>query len=75
MHCGAILVAEDFDGIHVTVGGYLATRGVAVPVADGYSVLAGWDPDASLWLRDVIETVEQVGGWDGPLSVDSEEQG
>ena len=69
------VVAEDFDGIHVTVGGYLATRGVAVPVADGYSVLAGWDPDASLWLRDVIETVEQVGGWDGPLSVDSEEQG
>jgi hypothetical protein len=69
------VVAEHFDGIHVTVGGYLATRGVAVPVADGYSVLAGWDPDASLWLRDVIETVEQVGEWDGPLSVDSEEQG
>lgn len=57
------VVAEHFDGVHVTVGGYLATRSVAVPVADGFSVLAGWDPDATLWLRDDIETVERVGEW------------
>jgi len=69
------VVAEHFDGVHVTVGGYLATRSVAVPVADGFSVLAGWDPDATLWLRDDIETVERVGEWDGPFSFDAEEQG
>ncbi|MDA8313215.1 MAG: hypothetical protein M0Z46_21885 [Actinomycetota bacterium] len=69
------VVAEHFDGVHMTVGGYLATRSVAVPVADGYSVLAGWDPDATLWLRDVIETLERVGEWDGPCSFDAEEQG
>lgn len=69
------VVAEHFDGVHVTVGAYLATRSVSLPVADGYSVLAGWDPDASLWLRDVIETVVRVSEWDGPFSFDLEEQG
>lgn len=69
------VVAEHFDGVHVSVGGYLATRSVAVPVADGYSLLAGWDPDTTLWLRDVIQTVERVGEWDGPFSFDAEEQG
>ena len=69
------VVAEHFDGVHMTVGGYLATRSVAVPVADGFSVLADWDPDATLWLRDVIETFERVGEWAGPFSFDAEEQG
>jgi hypothetical protein len=69
------VVAERFDGVHVTVGGYLTARSVAIPVADGYSVLAGWDPDATLWLRDVIQAVERVGEWDGPFSFDAEQQG
>lgn len=68
------VVGEHLDGVHVTVGGYLATRSVAVPFADGHSVLAGWTPDATLWLRDVIQTVERVGEWDGPFSFGAEEQ-
>ncbi len=62
------VVAEHFDGVHVTIGGYLTTRSVPVPVADGSSVLAGWDPDATFWLHDVTEALEQVGEWDGDLS-------
>lgn len=61
-------VAERFDGVHVTVGGYLATRSVPVSVADGSSVLAGWDPDTTFWLHDVTEMAECVGEWDGELS-------
>jgi hypothetical protein len=61
------VVAEHFDGVHVTVAGYLTTRSVPVPVADGYSVLAGWDPDATLWLRDEFEAIEPVGEWEGPF--------
>ena len=61
------VVAEHFDGVHVPVGGYLATRSVPVPVADGSSVLAGWDPDTTFWLHDVTEAVERVGEWDGQL--------
>ncbi|AIY00161.1 hypothetical protein ART_0562 [Arthrobacter sp. PAMC 25486] len=45
---------EKYDGVHLTMGGYLTTAGVVIPVDDGRaSVLAGWDPDATYWLRDV----------------------
>ncbi|MGH8980256.1 MAG: hypothetical protein ACRDWE_04440 [Acidimicrobiales bacterium] len=62
------VVAEHLDGIHVTVGGYLTTRSLPVRVGDGYSVPAGWDPDATLWLRDVFEATERVGEWESHFS-------
>lgn len=46
-------VAEEYDGVHVSVLGYLSTAGRAVPVGDGWaSVLAGWNPDETYWLTD-----------------------
>ena len=46
-------VAAEFDGVHLTVAGYLSTAGRAVPVVDDWAtVLAGWDPDATYWLTD-----------------------
>ncbi|MGQ1837356.1 hypothetical protein ACT4S2_02745 [Kocuria turfanensis] len=47
-------VAADHDGVHLSVAGYLATNGRALPVAGGHTVLAGWDPDATWWLTDVL---------------------
>ena len=56
-------VATDWDAIHVSVAGYLATAGVATPVgaaagsaagAGARTMLAGWDPDATWWLNDVL---------------------
>lgn len=48
-------VAAEVDAVHVTVAGYLTTAGRAVPVEDGVmTVLAGWDPDATSRLRDVV---------------------
>jgi hypothetical protein len=61
------VVAEHVDGVHVTAAGYLTTRSVPVPVADGFSVLAGWEPDATLWLRDVFEAPARLGEWEGPF--------
>lgn len=47
-------VAQDVDTVHLTVAGYLATAGRAIPVADDFAtVLAGWDPDQTYWLTDV----------------------
>ncbi|MCU1407737.1 MAG: hypothetical protein JWQ43_4040 [Glaciihabitans sp.] len=47
-------VQEDFDAVHLTIAGYLSAAGRAIPVeGDRYSVLAGWDPDQTYWLRDV----------------------
>ncbi|WP_326807480.1 hypothetical protein OHB04_12945 [Streptomyces sp. NBC_01775] len=60
-------VAEHYDGVHVTVGGYLAACGRASPVLDGWTVLAGWVPDATLWLHDVATAVRRLGQWHGDL--------
>jgi hypothetical protein len=47
-------VRERYDGVHVSVGAYFSSSGIAVPVRGGYSMLAGWLPGATLWLMDTI---------------------
>ena len=48
-------VADEYDGVHLTVAGYLNSAGRAIPVDDDTaSVLAGWDPDQTVWLRDGV---------------------
>jgi hypothetical protein len=51
-------VAEDWDGVHVSVAGYLTTATRALPVAGGSAatVLAGVNPDQTWWLADVLTT-------------------
>lgn len=44
-------VADDYDAVHVSVLGYLSTAGWAVPTARGATVLAGWGPGHTCWLR------------------------
>jgi len=58
-------VAADYDAIHVSVGGYLTTAGRAVPVGseDTCSVLAGWSPDETYWLTDVLEVAGPAVHW------------
>jgi hypothetical protein len=46
--------AADYDALHLTVGGYLTTAGRALAVNDARCLLAGWDPDATYWLADVL---------------------
>ncbi|MEU7484234.1 hypothetical protein [Streptomyces sp. NPDC042319] len=52
-------VAADFDAVHLTVLGYLATAGRALDLGlpgttgePSATVLAGWDPDTTYWLTD-----------------------
>lgn len=47
-------VAGEWDAVHLTVLGYLggATRALQVDTETG-TVIAGWDPDSTLWLTDV----------------------
>ncbi|MGC2942646.1 MULTISPECIES: hypothetical protein [unclassified Brevibacterium] len=75
-------VAEEFDGVHVGLSGYLRTAGVVIDVAQGHlgeesetmptmgntddqtaSLMAGWHPDTTFWLGDVIDTVAVVVEW------------
>lgn len=53
-----------YDGVHLTLGGYLATAGIEIPVDDTFSsVVAGWDPDATYWFRDVPGDVATRQTW------------
>lgn len=49
------LVAEKYSAVHLTVFGYLnaATRFLSVD-SDTGTVLAGFDPDKTFWLQDVV---------------------
>jgi len=49
-------VAADWDAVHLSVGGYLtaATRPLAVGDGKAATVLAGWNPDQTWWLTDVL---------------------
>ena len=59
------IVAEAFDAVHVTIGGYLATRGVATEIERGFTFLAGWSAESTLWLRDMFTDASRAGTWTG----------
>jgi len=62
-------VAADYDAVHVSVAGYLATAERALPVGGAggaggaRTMLAGWDPDATWWLTDVLATAGPPADW------------
>ena len=57
-------VAADWDAIHVSVAGYLTAAGIAVRSACGAcTMLAGWDPDATWWLNDVLSFTGPPEDW------------
>jgi hypothetical protein len=47
-------VARDYDAVHVSTWGWLTTAGRPVPVNGAASLLAGWSPDETYWLTDVL---------------------
>ena len=45
-------MAADWDAVHLTIAGYLAAATTRITVAEGKaSVIAGWAPDETAWLR------------------------
>jgi hypothetical protein len=59
-------VATQWDGVHVSVAGYLSTAGMAVDTGGAAAtLLAGWDADQTLWLRDVFTGTRHVTTWHG----------
>jgi hypothetical protein len=59
------IVGETFDAVHMTMGGYLATRGAAIEVDGGFTLLAGWNAESTLWLRDAFHRVHRTETWTG----------
>jgi hypothetical protein len=56
-------VAADYDAVHLSVGGYLTTAGRALPAGGGRTVLAGWSPDETYWLADVLSHAGTAKRW------------
>ncbi|MFJ5962037.1 hypothetical protein [Pseudarthrobacter oxydans] len=54
-------VASEWDATHLTVMGYLHAAGRPLEVdLETATVIAGWDPDSTIWLTDVARD------WSGP---------
>lgn len=48
-------VSEAYDGVHLTIAGYLNAATTAIPVDERFaSVMAGCDPDTTWWLNDAV---------------------
>ena len=45
-------VSEAFDGVHISVAGYLSAAYDPIKNGSYRTVLAGWNPDQTLWLRE-----------------------
>ncbi|WP_306674034.1 hypothetical protein [Rhodococcus qingshengii] len=59
-----VQVAERFEGVHLTVTGYLAAAGTAIDVdADTASVIAGWAPDETYWFTDAATYISEPSVW------------
>jgi hypothetical protein len=57
-------VAGDFDAVHLTVSGYLSAAGRDLAVSPGRgSVIAGWAPDTTYWLTDILAITGPVTDW------------
>lgn len=64
-------VATRWDAIHLPVDSYLRLAGRALPVEDTATVIAGWDPDSTIWLTDVArESGEPRQFWHRPPNED-----
>jgi hypothetical protein len=57
-------VADDYDAVHLTVAGYLNAATRAIPVdEESSSVVGGWDPDQTVWLRDGVAVTGKATRW------------
>ena len=57
-------VAEDYDGVHLGLGAYLAGAGEIIEVdAERASLIAGWNPDETYWFTDAVLRVGAARPW------------
>jgi hypothetical protein len=54
-------VANEYDGVHLTVEGLIRAQCVEVETAYGTAKLDNWDAESTAWLRWCFGSVERVG--------------
>lgn len=53
-------VAKDWDGVHLSLGGLLASEQVPVDGSAGWAELSNWDTEQTVWLHWVFSSVEPL---------------
>ncbi|HJX77937.1 hypothetical protein [Glutamicibacter sp.] len=57
-------VAQDYDGVHLSIAGYLALAGECLEVDEKFAtVIAGWDPDKTYWFTDELRFYAEPEIW------------
>lgn len=54
------LVADDWDGIHLSLGGLLTAQLVRVEGPGGFTELQSWDSEQTTWLRWCFDEVKRL---------------
>ena len=50
-----VVVAVDWDGVHLTWGGFLTTEGLVIDLGDNdVAMMRGWGSERTLWLNPVL---------------------
>jgi len=59
-----LAVARNYDGVHLSIGAYLALAGQCLPVDAKFATLiAGWDPGKTYWFIDGLLESEPSKYW------------
>ncbi|PRB69412.1 hypothetical protein [Arthrobacter sp. MYb213] len=59
-----LAVAQDYDGVHLSIAGYLALAGECLEVDEKFAtVIAGWDPDKTYWFTDELRFYAEPDIW------------
>jgi len=53
-------VAADWDGVHLSIGGYLTAEDVTFQRDGATTELRGWDIESTVWLRWVFRSAAQI---------------
>jgi hypothetical protein len=60
-------VAEDWDGVHLSMAGLLTASSLRLPVPGGHTLLEGWETESTVWFRWVFSRVRRLPDWRNPL--------
>ncbi|MDO5720198.1 MAG: hypothetical protein Q4P05_05630 [Actinomycetaceae bacterium] len=57
-------VSNDYDGVYLSVAGYLRAGGLPIEIETGVSsLIAGWNPDTTYWLTNIVQPAGEFISW------------